>query len=155
MGQHEDMQNSGPAKGFLLSKSLERQGKVMYALQILHTCAMPVIKASVLAFYSRLFPTKKFKWAIYGTSAFVFGWWVSIFLVSIFQCHPISLNWGVDPSMMGFCIAEVNDFYEAAAFFNVVGDIVILVLPLPVVYGLPTTMSDKWAIGGTFLTGAL
>ena len=149
------MQTSGPAKGFPLPKQLKRQGKVMYALQILHTCAMLVIKASVLSFYSRLFPTKKFKWAIYGTSAFVLGWWLSTLLVSIFQCQPISLNWGTDPSMLGSCLAEINDFYEAAAFFNVIGDIIIVALPLPVVIGLPTSWRDKLAIISNFLSGVL
>ncbi len=49
---------------FPLPEELLPQGQVMFVLQILHTCARPIIKASVLAFYLRLFPTRRFRVAV-------------------------------------------------------------------------------------------
>ena len=42
---------------FPTPKELLPDGKVMFVMQIMHTCAMPVIKASVLTFYWRIFVT--------------------------------------------------------------------------------------------------
>ena len=42
---------------FPTPKELLPDGKVMFVMQIMHTCAMPVIKASVLSFYWRIFVT--------------------------------------------------------------------------------------------------
>ena len=65
----------------------------MFALQILHTDAMPIIKPSVLAFYLRTFPTGRFKIAVYIVVTYVLLWWVSMPFATIFQ-HHIPDNWG-------------------------------------------------------------
>ena len=100
IGENEIYISIGDLAGFPPAKELEPQGKVMFALQILHTCAMPTIKASVLAFYLRTFSTRRFKIAVYIVATYVILWWVSIFLATIFQCNPISDNWGTQPSQM-------------------------------------------------------
>ena len=127
----------------------------MFALQILHTCAMPLIKMSILAFYIHLFPAKRFKYAVAYVVVYVFCWWVSTLIVTIFQCHPISYNRGTEPGQLGACIDNVNVFYETAAFFNVLGDFMVLALPWPVVVRLQMGIKHKIAVLGIFLTGAL
>ena len=155
IGEHEDLRTSGPYIGFPLAKDLAPQGKVMYALQILHTCAMPFIKASILAFYIRLFPTRRFKIAVNIVLAYVFCWWVSTLFVTIFQCHPISDNWGTEPTQLGGCIPNINTFYSTAAFLNVIGDVLVLALPVPVVARLHMPVKHRVALLSIFLSGAL
>ncbi|KAL6715742.1 hypothetical protein ACLMJK_006703 [Lecanora helva] len=155
VGEHEIFHNSGPAKGFPLETELQPQGKVMYALQILHTCAMPVIKASVLTFFARLFPTPRFKVAVHVVLLFIICWWLSTLIVTVFQCNPISFNWGTKPGQLDNCIPKINIFYEIAAFMNMIGDVVVLVLPFPTVVGLQMHSKHKIAVLGMFLTGIL
>ena len=82
------------APGFPLPQELLPQGQVMFALQILHTCAMPLVKASILAFYSRIFDSRKwFKAAAWILTVYIFVWWLSILFATIFQCSPVSDNW--------------------------------------------------------------
>ena len=155
IGMDEIYRTEGEAAGFPLARLLKPQGQVMFALQILHTCAMPLIKASVLAFYVRLFTTRRFKAAAYGVATFVFLWWIAILFATIFQCDPISANWGTEPSQMGNCLSNINHMYETAAVTNLVSDVIILFLPFPVVAKLHLSTKQKLALSGVFLTGAV
>ena len=69
--------------------------QVMFVLQILHTCAVPVIKASILYFYRRLFSSNSrgFNVAVWIIAVYVTLWFISILFATIFQCKPISDNW--------------------------------------------------------------
>ena len=127
----------------------------MFALQLLHTCAMPLIKASILAFYARLFPTRRFKVAVYAVSAYVLAWWVSAFFVTIFQCRLISDNWGTEPAQLSGCIPGILAFYQAIAFLNMIGDVLVLALPIPVVAKLHMPLNHRAVLLGIFLSGAL
>lgn len=94
IGEDEYYRTDPIAPGFPYARELRPQGKVMFAFQILHTCAMPLIKASVLAFYWRLFGEKRsFRIGVWCIALYVFCWWISILFATIFQCRPISSNW--------------------------------------------------------------
>lgn len=127
----------------------------MFALQILHTCAMPLIKASILAFYVRLFPTRRFKLAVKVVFAYVFCWWISVLFATVFQCSPISHNWATEPSQLSGCDSNIMTMYEIAAFTNFVGDIAVLGLPVPIIAGLHMPSKRKVALLGIFLRGSL
>ena len=132
----------------------------MFVMQIMHTCAMPVIKASVLAFYWRVFVTPansylSFKVAIWVIGTYVLLWWISIFFATLFQCNPISDNWGTNPLQLPGCVENINVMYETAAFTNLVSDIVILALPFFPMRKLQLPMSRKIAVLCIFMTGAL
>lgn len=127
----------------------------MFVLQIMHTCATPVIKASILAFYLRLFPTPKFKIAVWIVAAYVLCWWISIFSTTLFQCKPISSNWGTQPVQIDTCVANIFVMYEVAALTNIFSDIAILVLPVPIIVALHMPPKHKIGVLGVFLTGTL
>ena len=101
---------------FPTPKELLPDGKVMFVMQIMHTCAMPVIKASVLAFYWRVFVTpaksyQSFKIAIWVIAIYVLLWWIAIFFATLFQCNPISDNWGTNPLQLpGELVFPFNAF---------------------------------------------
>ena len=106
----------------------------MFVMQIMHTCAMPVIKASVLIFYWRVFVTpaenyRSFKFAIWVIAGYVLLWWISIFFATLFQCNPISDNWGTNPLQLPGCDPNIVIMYQAAAFTNFISDVAILALP--------------------------
>ena len=151
IGENEIFISAGDLAGFSLAKELEPQGKVMFALQILHTYTMPIVKASVLVFYLRTFPTRRFKIAVCIVPTFVLLWWVSILLATIFQCNPISDNWGTQPSRMSGCISDINIVNETAAVTNLVSD-VILALPFLIVW---KPHVHKVAVSRIFLAGAV
>ena len=145
---------------FPTPEELLPDGKVMFVMQIMHTCAMPVIKASVLAFYWRVFVTPaksylSFKVAIWVIGTYVLLWWISIFFATLFQCNPISDNWGTNPLQLPGCVENINVMYETAAFTNLVSDIVILALPFFPMRKLQLPMSRKIGVLCIFMTGAV
>ena len=145
---------------FPTPKELLPDGKVMFVMQLMHTSAMPVIKASVLAFYWRVFVTPaksylSFKIAIWVIGTYVLLWWISIFFATLFQCNPISDNWGTNPLQLPGCDENINVMYETAAFTNLVSDVVILALPFFPMRKLQLPMARKIAVLCIFMTGAV
>lgn len=155
IGEHEYYRTDPVGAGFPYPRELLPQGQVMFALQILHTCAMPIIKASVLTFYLRIFQTNGFRIAVWCIAIYVFCWWISILFATIFQCIPISDNWGTQPNQLSGCLSNVDIMYQVAAVTNMASDVAILLLPFPMVIRLHLLRKHKFAVLGIFMTGAV
>lgn len=66
---------------------------------------MPVIKASLIFFLHRIFGhVRVFRVALWVVVGYVSLWWLTTFWMSVFQCWPISSNWGTTPEQMGNCL---------------------------------------------------
>ena len=129
--------------------------QVLFALQIMHTCAMPILKASVLIFYTRLFVSRGFHIAVYCIGAYVSLWFISILFATLFQCSAISDNWGTTESQFAGCLPSIIYMYQTAAITNVISDLAILTVPWPIVWKLQMPKTHKLAVSAIFLTGTL
>jgi hypothetical protein len=127
----------------------------MFAFQFLHLSAMPVIKASILAFYWRIFPNRGFKIVVIIMSTYITLWFISIFFATLFQCNPIWHNWGTVPDEMSGCDPNIIYMYQAAAVTNMASDVLILCIPIPFIFKLHMPLRQKLAVLGIFLTGAV
>ncbi|KAM7193455.1 hypothetical protein V8F33_007834 [Rhypophila sp. PSN 637] len=68
---------------------IEALNLYLYIGEYLYFTMVAVIKASILAMYYRIFPTRSMKWGVYILGATVALWWIAIILVTIFQCQPV------------------------------------------------------------------
>ena len=110
-----------------------------------------VIKASILAMYYRIFPTRSMKWGVHILGASVLLWWIAIILVIIFQCQPVSKAY--KPFMeTGSCLPR-EDFFFGSSIPNVLQDLLIIILPVHEVWRLQVTRRQKAAILGVFVLG--
>lgn len=109
------------------------------------------VKVGILMFYWRVFHTKSFRVSALAVGGFSFAIFVTNLFTFVFQCTPIESFW---LGKTDDCITQVA-FYLASAIINVVGDIAVLALPLPVVWRLHTSRSKKWSLSFLFLLGAL
>jgi hypothetical protein len=123
-GNHEIYIDSGDLEGFPVAWLLLGYGKasrrcwvlqrytdfteqIFYAIQLLHATAMPVIKASLMLFLRRIFGhIVAFRRALWIVGIYVILWWLTTFWMSVFQCWPISSNWGTTPAEFGDCIPD-------------------------------------------------
>lgn len=109
-------------------------------------------KISILLLYTRLFIKRWFLitcWAWIGIiSAFTIGTVVS----SICQCTPV--QYAFDKDLGGTCI-DMTAFWFANAAFNILTDLVIIVLPVPVISKLQLPLRSKIALCGVFAVGIL
>ncbi|KAL9118458.1 MAG: hypothetical protein Q9187_004996, partial [Circinaria calcarea] len=110
------------------------------------TCA----KLSVLFLYRRLFPPKNLRKALIIVGAVVLCYNVAAVFVVIFQCYPIQANW--DPTVSGHCI-NYGHFVLLIGILNILSDVAILSLPLPVLWRLQISRNQKWVLSGIFLLG--
>ncbi|KAL1598395.1 hypothetical protein SLS59_006679 [Nothophoma quercina] len=124
--------------------------KLFYVCQMLYVAVQIFSKVAILALYSRLFPDfiKWFRWSVRGMIAFMFIHGLVFFLLVVFQCLPISSIW--DKTITNAkCLPVSAVIGFTGAGLSIVEDIIILLLPLPVVWNLQ--MSTKKKIGVIFM----
>jgi hypothetical protein len=113
---------------------------------------LPITKISILILYHHIFPQRWFRQTLIGLGAFIIAYVISQTFSVIFQCIPIDSLWGASEAR--YC---VND--EAVAISlgvaNILTDIIMLVLPLPVLWNLQMSKSRKQLLTLIFTMGGL
>ena len=125
----------------------------MYIGEMLYLPLMAVIKLSLLLFFERVFfPNPKLKlWTRIGIiSCVVF--YTAIQFRAIFQCDPLQKIW--NPLLPGHCLAQAVLSYTTG-IFNFTSDIYILVVPMPLIWGLRLETSRKLRVMAIFGIGLL
>ena len=147
--------------------------KTLFTGEILYTLTLCSVKYSILAFYFRLF-VKSIRIPVYVLTTLVTAWGIAVvslvarpcaitfltdigtqILVSIFQCVPISALWNRSPNDSSECGVDDYAFFIGNAVPNIVTDAAILSLPIPVIWKLHRTTSQKIALSGIFMLGSL
>ncbi|KXG50591.1 uncharacterized protein PGRI_043580 [Penicillium griseofulvum] len=81
----------------------------------------------------------------------VLAWCLAVFITVLVQCRPISYNW--NKNQRGTCI-NAKSFFFGNAISNLLIDVIILALPIPMVLQLQLRLSQKLTILGIFLLGS-
>ncbi|KAI4108962.1 MAG: hypothetical protein LQ339_002081 [Xanthoria mediterranea] len=130
--------------------------KMGYVFQLLYAHAITIIKLSILLFYCRLFPrestSKRWRYCVYAIAAVCIGFFISGTITTIFQSRPISFFW--TRKGKGKCVDGLAPIYFSQSL-QVLIDILILTLPIPVVWKLRLRRSKKIGVLGIFLLGSL
>ncbi|KAK8058165.1 hypothetical protein PG994_008613 [Apiospora phragmitis] len=113
-----------------------------------------VAKISILMFYFRISPDKRFHLAVGGMIGLLSVYSALYILLNIFGCMPISDSWNVAKQAAGEakCI-DKGKFYLAAVVVNVVIDFIIMLLPIPVLAPLQMPLRRKISLCLLFATG--
>ncbi|EFQ35012.1 fucose permease [Colletotrichum graminicola] len=124
-----------------------------YVFSILYNPALMATKTSVLIFYLRLSKnTKKvLRFASWVTLGIVNVAGAVLTLINIFQCQPVQAAWEIwrDTSR---CIPLLTEFICSAPI-NIVTDLAILALPIPVLTGMRLPPRQKIILVLTFTLG--
>lgn len=96
---------------------------------------------------------KKFSIAIYVVGAIVAAWYIAVVLVSIFTCTPVQHFW--ESGQIASCHVNSLSAYLGNAIPNIITDVIILCLPMPMVWNLHLSTLHKLQITAAFLTGGL
>ena len=108
---------------------------------------------SLLFFYLRIFPIRSFKIAVYVVMLLVVGLCSSIVFASLFQCSPITYAW--DKTIRGGTCIDQLAYFRWITPPNLIIDVFMLILPLPMVWKLRTSYGQKVGLTFVFLTGSL
>ena len=116
--------------------------QVQYVFILLMVLAYGFIKLSITLFYRRIFVASKgtiFDWATVIATVMVVLWTVAFFFANMFPCGiHISANWGSVLEAKTYC-QSTFDVSNALVVSDLVTDVVLLCLPLPVVRALSPT----------------
>jgi hypothetical protein len=128
----------------------------LFALYFFFNAAITLARASCLLFYKRVFgsagcPTW-FKWALWITHGLNVAWLVGIILGTIFQCKPVAKNY--DPLLPGWC-DNSSATWMGATIPSVIIDLILLVLPLPIIWRLRLNSGPKFTLISIFVFGYL
>ena len=112
-----------------------------------------VVKITFFLFFERVFsPNTRMKWFIRLGIFLVVVFYVAIFFRSVFLCQPIALSW--NPTLSGSCLKlEITPY--TTAVFNIISDIYILVLPMPLIWNLKMKTHRKLRLVVVFSMGIL
>ena len=111
-------------------------------------------KTSILLFYLALAKNEKvFKWASIGTLVIVNVAGVALTFVNAFQCHPVWAEFQLELPSYTVC-TDLVTLYLSSAPVNICTDLLILVLPIPVLTNMRLPRKQKIILIVTFSFGA-
>lgn len=114
------------------------------------------LKVGILLEWSKTFVPRGFKNSFWWTCQIMIGinvvFYVICTFVEIFGCHPRQKLW--TPTLPGKCI-DMTKVNIASACVNFVSDIIILLLPQKIIWGLHMSLSKKIGVAALFAAGLL
>ena len=108
---------------------------------VLYSPATTFAKLSFLCFYLNLNPSQAFRTCVYLTMFLTIGSCIGIAVSLLAACTPFEKNFDVTVKG-GHCLNK-GALYIATAILNIVTDILVLILPIPMVLGLQMAKSRK------------
>ena len=127
--------------------------KMIIPFEAIYALANCCMKLGILFFYLRLFGSdSKFRKSVWVVGIIILLWAIHIILETFLICRPLSLNW--DPTVKGIC-GDRNAMFVVAGATNMVTDLMVMVLPVPTIWGLHMPTSRKLGIMVIFSLGIL
>lgn len=113
-----------------------------------------LVKISILIQYLRIFPSKPIRISCYVLIGLVSIYTIISTTLSAFSCVPVAFFW--DTSIPGphKCLSQLA-FWFSNASFNILTDLAVLILPMPVIKSLRLGKQQKYALMGVFALGGL
>jgi hypothetical protein len=131
-------------------------GQYMQIVLILSILAIGLIKLSVVFLYRRIFYIST-SFNIYSTFlvVLIITWTVAFLGANIFQCgtHPAAA-WTSVKQIMEYC-DDTSGATAALALTDLIMDLMIIAAPMPIVWRLQMTLSQKLQVTGVFALGLL
>ncbi|KAJ5609031.1 hypothetical protein N7528_009598 [Penicillium herquei] len=137
--------------GSFLTSITSIVAQLLYVFEPIYITTAGIIKFSVLLMYYRIFPVRYIKIGGYILGGLTLAWVISIDLLAIFQCTPISKAF--DRTLPGHCINLKGALIGNGAP-NFITDILILALPAKLIWGLQANVWQRVSVICVFLTGS-
>lgn len=115
--------------------------KLFYIAEIFYLTTTVLTKISILFFYLRVFTTYKFRIVVWIVILVCAAFFIAFAFPLLFQCRPVSYTWTKwDGEHEGQCTNLAAGVFSHAAV-NMALDLVVLILPLPLLYRLQLSYS--------------
>jgi hypothetical protein len=115
--------------------------------------ATTAVKLSIIHLYMNMFPSPKFRRVCYATMTVTTLYFLSVIVETFAFCKPVQFTW--DKTVNGSCAKNANIGYIIAALSNLLIDVVVVAMPIPIVWSLRMPIKKKRGIIGIFSMGAM
>lgn len=122
-----------------------------YLSIVFYYVSLGFIKLGIILQYYHLVALKARKF-MFLTAVAISAWSLSLLLVQIFTCNPISGFWKKD--IEANCIPSLPLWYINAGG-NILTDVILFALPIPIVWKLQMPRSQRLSLLGVFCLGFL
>lgn len=134
-------------------ETVQRMLKLIKAHEFIYVLSVPFPKLAILCLYFRLFNEKAAKFILYATGLVIVG--TSVFgVVSIFtNCRPFAAFWDLThPAQCTMDPTLALRFYSVP---NIATDAALLLIPLPALFRLNSSLWSRVGVGLTFIVSTL
>ncbi|QQK45155.1 integral membrane pth11 [Penicillium digitatum] len=125
--------------------------KLLFAHVFIYSTTVTLTKSSITLFYRRIF---NLRWSFYFAIVIILAYFVAVVVTFAAACRPTSYFWEqyLSPTAEGACI-DVPQFFLVNGIAAVVIDIIILIVPAPVIWKLQMPKSQRVAVTSILLLG--
>ncbi|KAF2833976.1 MFS monosaccharide transporter-like protein [Ophiobolus disseminans] len=121
-----------------------------WAFSVLYNPALMATKTSILVFYLTLSKTQKvFRWATIATLVVVNVGGLALTILNIVQCRPVPAAWASPVPPSASC-TNVVTIYLSSAPLNIITDLAIFFLPMPILTSMRLPKKQKIILVITF-----
>lgn len=124
-----------------------------YLTEVIYHVHSTLIKLCMLFLYIRIFPDMLTKRMAYGGIAFLVISQVVVTFLTIFQCQPVAAVYDFEIKERK-CLSITNIAISGTAF-NIAAEIIIFLIPIPIVSSLQMSGSKKVGICLLFSIGLM
>ncbi|KAL4989897.1 hypothetical protein BDW68DRAFT_175453 [Aspergillus falconensis] len=126
--------------------------KLAFMNWIWYICYIWCLKGVLLCLYWKLTAGTWHQHLVAGTSVFCVVIWLVCVLTHFFLCTPVYRNWQIQPYPGDHCTLR-QPLYVEIAVFNVLSDVCILVIPIPILAKLQVPIQRKIVLAAMFSSG--
>lgn len=120
---------------------------------MIYYLGLTLIKASILCQFQRFFVGPTIRRACWALLAMIVTYGICTILGAAFSCTPVSFFW--QRTIKGGHCINLLAFWFTNATFNIVSDMAIVILPMPVLKGLHLPKKQKFSLIFVFAVGGL
>ncbi|CAI7652865.1 unnamed protein product [Penicillium palitans] len=127
--------------------------RILFAFILFYVLTTPLVKISILLFYRRIFGMTYPIWfCMFLSVGYFFSGWIAF----LSYCRPVSYYWTqyAEPSG-GKCVFKVYPFFITQSVVNMATDVLILLVPIPILWNLQMKRAQKILLSGIFLIGGI
>lgn len=126
---------------------------LLYLLDWFYVPSNMLSRISVVILYLRIFTDKWARAACWGVMGFLIANCLATVIAAQLECTPLAFTW--DKSIQGGkCFNQIL-WYQLTNFPNIIGDVMIMILPIRTVWGLKASVGRKAGIATVCLTGCM
>ena len=103
--------------------------------------------------YIHIFRVRRFREIVYIGMALVIAYWFSTVVRMFFLCSPFAYTW--DKTVANGSCVNLPAAYLSVSIINLILDVMVIILPMPMLWRLQMPTSKKVVISGVFGIGGV